>query len=67
MALTSSYINDQQGILNHDLEMTFIWSKQWLDTFNPNKTEMLYFGNQQPPYLVFNETVLGTIDNQTNI
>ena len=52
MALTSSYINDQQGILNHDLEMTFIWSKQWLDTFNPNKTEMLYFGNQQPPYLV---------------
>ena len=41
MALTSSHINDLQVILNHDLEMIFNWSKQWLATFNPNKT-LLY-------------------------
>ena len=36
------------------------WSKQWLVTFNPNKTVALYFGNCQPPLLEFNNTVLST-------
>ena len=31
--------------------------KQWLDTFNPVKTEVLYYGNGQPPNLEFDNTI----------
>ena len=53
MASTYSVINDLQGILNHDLEMILTGQNSgYIVTFNPNKTEVLYFGNQQPPDLV---------------
>ena len=32
--------------------------KQWLDTFNPVKNEVLYYGNGQPPNLEFDNTML---------
>ena len=43
------------------------WSKQWLVTFNPDKTEVLYFGNCQPPLLEFNNTVLSTTFDHKHI
>lgn len=38
LACTTSNIADLEGILNHDLRVLTQWSKQWLVTFNPNKT-----------------------------
>jgi len=60
LASTTSNIDDLQSIINHDLREISKWSKQWLVTFNPDKTEVLYFGNCQPPLLEFNNTVLST-------
>ena len=42
LACTTSNIDDLEGILNHDLRVISQWSKQWLVTFNPVKTEVLY-------------------------
>ena len=60
LASTTSNIDDLQSIINHDLREISKWSKQWLVTFNPDKTVVLYFGNFQPPLLEFNNTVLST-------
>ena len=60
LASTTSTIDDLQSIINHALREISKWSKQWLVTFNPDKTEVLYFGNCQPPLLEFNNTVLST-------
>jgi len=57
---TISNICDLQGNINHDLREISKWSKQWLVTFNPDKTVVLYFGNYQPPMLEFHNTVLST-------
>ena len=57
---TTSDIDDLQCIINHDLREISKWSKQWLVTFNPDKTVVLYCGNFQPPLLEFNNTVLST-------
>ena len=54
LATTTTNVEDLQGILNHDLSEITKWLKQWLVTFNPAKTEVLYFGNQTPPLLKFN-------------
>ena len=53
--------------MNHDLEQISNWSKQWLVTFNAEKTEVLYFGNQQFPRLEFNNTILSTTDTHTHL
>jgi len=60
LASTTSNIDDLQGIIYHDMREISKWSKQWLVTFNPDKTVVLYFGNCQPPLLEFNNTVLFT-------
>jgi len=54
LATTTTKVEDLQGILNHDLSEITKWLKQWLVTFNPAKTEVLYFGNQTSPLLKFN-------------
>ena len=53
--LTSS---DLEGILNHDLYVISKWSKQWLVSFNPSKTEVFHYGNGTPPNLVFENTII---------
>ena len=53
--------NDIQSIINHNLREISKWSKQWLVTFNPDKTVPLYFGNCQPPILEFNKAVLNNL------
>ena len=62
LASTTSNVADLQGILNHDLAVITNWSKQWLVKFNADKTEVLYYGNQQPPILTFNDTTLTAIN-----
>lgn len=39
------------------------WSKQWLVSINSLKTKVLYFGNGQPPNLVFDDTILTTTES----
>jgi len=41
LASTTSSIDDLQGINSHDLREISKWSKQWLVTFNPDKTVVL--------------------------
>ena len=52
------YNNDLEGIISHDLNIISNWSKQWLVSFNPQKTEFLYYGHQQSPSLEFEMTML---------
>ena len=46
LACTTSITSELQRILNHDLDISTKWSKQWLVTFNEAKTVVLHFGNQ---------------------
>jgi hypothetical protein len=38
-----------QIFLAHDLNEMDIWSKKWLMSFNPNKTEIMIFSNRSVP------------------
>ena len=68
LAYTTSNIDDLQSIINHDLREISKWSKQWLVTSNPDKTEVLYFGICQPPLLEFNNTILSiTFDHENGV
>ena len=67
LACTISNTVDLESILNHDLDIITKWSKQWLVTFNAAKTEVLYFGNQQPPVLNFNDTLLDVTDTHKHL
>ena len=67
LATTTINVEDLQGILNHDLSKNTKWSKQWLVTFNPAKTEVLYFGNQTPPLLKFNNVDLTSTDTHEHL
>ena len=40
---STSYIQDLEGIINHDLKILAASAKQWLINFNPQKTETLLF------------------------
>ena len=67
LACTTSNTVGLESILNHDLDIITKWSKQWLVTFNAAKTEVLYFGNQQPPVLNFNDTLLDVTDTHKHL
>ena len=67
LACTTSYVDDLEGILNHDLHVISQWSKQWLVTFNPVKTEVLYYGNGQPPNLEFDNYMLTPSESHTHL
>ena len=54
LATTTTHVKDLQGILNHDLSEITKWSKQWLVTFNPAKTEVLYLEIKHHLYLEIN-------------
>jgi hypothetical protein len=42
-----------QSIINHDLKELDEWSKRWLMTFNPDKTELMLFTNLEHPEINF--------------
>jgi len=54
LATPTTNVKDLQGILNHDLSEITKWSKQWLVTFNPAKTEVLYLEIKHHLYLEIN-------------
>ena len=58
LASTISNSSDLEGILNHDPYVISKWSKQWLVSFNPSKTEVFHYGNGTPPNLVFENTII---------
>lgn len=67
LAFTISNVKDLEGILNHDLREISKWSRKWLVSFNPDKTEVLYFGNQRPPLLEFNGKILTTTETHKHL
>ena len=64
LACSASNINDIEGILNHDLQSMSAWSKQWLVSFNPLKTEAILFSNQAilHPKLFFDNVNISFVD-----
>jgi hypothetical protein len=40
-------------VTDHDLKELDEWSKKWLMSFNPNKTEIMLFSNTETPELNF--------------
>ena len=60
LACSATTIADVEGILNHDLQMISVWARQWLVTFNPDKTVPLHFSKtiNDNPRLLFNDVQL---------
>lgn len=42
-----------ETVINHDLEKLNEWSKKWLMSFNPDKTEIMLFSNVETPEMNF--------------
>ena len=42
-----------QSVINHDLNALSEWSRQWLMSFNPEKTEIMLFSNREVPNISF--------------
>ena len=42
-----------QNVINHDLKELDEWSKKWLMSFNPDKTEIMLFSNTEIPEFNF--------------
>ena len=67
---SATSINDIEGIVNHDLALISAWAKQWLVTFNPNKTEAVLFSlknNDNLPKLVFQDTDITFVENHKHL
>lgn len=70
LAVTSPSDREIENILNRDLEMISRWANQWLVTFNPNKTEVIYFSlnkGDTNPHLMFNNTQLTYVENHKHL
>ena len=67
---SASNIADIEGIVNHDLRFLTSWSKQWLVSFNPNKTEAILFSlkpTEIMPNLVFDDIIIKFVDNHKHL
>lgn len=67
---SASYLEDVQGIINHDLAAIHMWTKTWSADFNPNKTEAMLFSLRPVPNypsLTFNNTSLGFVDSHKHL
>ena len=63
-------VGDATDILNSDLDTVNKWAKQWLVTFNPQKTKSLYVSlknNLNPPQLIFDGHYLENIDSHKHL
>ena len=69
IASLSSNLMDIKGILIHDLRYITFWAKQWLVSFNPNKTEAFFFSNvaASEPHFIFYNTELVFVDNHKHL
>ena len=67
---SAASINDIEGIINRDLALISAWAKQWLITFDPNKTEAIFFSlrkNDDLPKLIFQDTVMLFIESHKHL
>ncbi len=70
LSFTTSNTADLEGILNHDLQIIANWAKQWLVTFNPNKTEAMLFSlktTNEPIRLSFDGTEISFVNNHKHL
>ena len=58
-----------QSIINHDLKELDEWSKRWLMTFNPDKTEIMLFTNLEHPEInfTFEDNIISTIESHRHL
>jgi hypothetical protein len=58
-----------QSIINHDLKELDEWSKRWLMTFNPDKTEIMLFTNLEHPEInfTFEDNKISTIESHRHL
>jgi len=67
---SASNITDIEGIINHDLRLLSHWAKQWLVSFNPNKTEAILFSlkaTERIPNLIFDNTIIQFVENHKHL
>ena len=67
---SESSISDIAGIRNHDLNLISSWAKQWLVTFNPQKTEAILFSLTtvgELPKLIFQNTGVTFVENHKHL
>ena len=67
---SASSLNDIEGIINHDLTLLSLWSKQWLVSFNPLKTEAIIFSlrpYENTPVLTFDNTHIKLVENHKHL
>ena len=67
---SASSISDIEGIINHDLNLISSWAKQWLVTFNPQKTEAIFFSLKKVdelPKLIFQNTNVTFVENHKHL
>ena len=67
---SASSINDIEGITNHDLALISAFAKQWLVTFNPNKTEAVLFSLKTCNYfpeLIFQDTDVTFVEHHKHL
>ncbi len=69
LAVSSSDTHIMETTINSDLNLMSAWAKQWLVTFNPLKTEVMYFSlsNAIPPDLFFENTRLNYVENHKHL
>ncbi len=62
--------DDLEGIINHDLLTISAWAKQWLVTFNPNKTDAMILTLRpivQPLHLNVDGTEIAFVENHKHL
>ena len=62
----AAHIADIAGIINHDLQLLTSCARQWLVTFNPQKTEAVLFTLKKLdvfPQLVFDNIPISFVDS----
>ena len=70
IAFTSRNTQDIEAIINQDLQLISCWAKQWLVSFNPNKTQALFFShrvNENPPMLLFENIPVQFVDSHKHL
>lgn len=70
MAHSSSNLTEIEDTLNRDLARINEWSKMWLTTFNPSKTEVLFISNTENANsisLQFDGTILQPVDSHRHL
>ena len=64
LVCSAAAVKNIQGIINHDLLMISYWAKQWLVTFNLQKTVAIIFSSKTipSPNLVFDNIQIDFVE-----